>query len=73
MGNPRNFTTQFNARVHELQYALKSAGVRSDKKRRDLMRRAASARPSDLAKQAREAIQARRVQRALNEIAGREV
>jgi len=65
MGNPRTFTRNFNARNRELETALKGAGVRSDKRRRELMSRAAAARPADLAEQAREAINQRRLQRAL--------
>ena len=72
MSNPRKFTTLFNARVNELQSALKAKGVRSDKKRRELINRAASSRPADLARQAREAIQERRVKRNLDLIAGRQ-
>lgn len=75
MGNPRNFTTMFNARNYELEAALKSAGVRGLKKRRELMGKAASGRPADLADQARASLSKRRaasqVQASLDMIAGR--
>lgn len=75
MGNTRTWTTKFNARVNELQSSLKSAGIRSDKKRRELINRAASSRPSDLAEQARRHLEQWRADRSvkadLDQIAGR--
>lgn len=70
MGNPRRFTTTFNARNKELEQALKSNGI-TKTRRRKLIERAASGRPADLAAQARKALAARRVQRDINMIAGR--
>lgn len=61
MGNTRQWTRQFNARVSELQSALKANGIRSEKKRRELISRAASGRPADLREQAKVSLALRRI------------
>ena len=71
MGNPRNWTTTFNATSRELEQSLRAAGVRSQKKRREAMDKAASGRPADLAEQARKALADRRAQHSIDIIAGR--
>jgi hypothetical protein len=60
MGNPRKWTTKYNANNEALQGALKDAGVRSQKRRRELIARAASGRPADLHEKARKAVAQRR-------------
>lgn len=60
MGNPRNWTTQFNAVTHELADALKANGITKNK-RRKFISKAAAGRPANLAEQARQAVTARRI------------
>ena len=70
MGNPRNWTTTFNARTRELEQGLKAKGIRKSQRKR-LMDKAAAGRPVDLAEQARAALADRRAQRSIDIIAGR--
>ena len=60
MGNPRNWTTTFNARTRELEQSLKANGI-TKSRRRKLINKAASGRPSDLAEQARVSLALRRI------------
>lgn len=53
MGNPRSFTSKFNAMNKALESAVKPAGFNSLKRRRDLIRKAAAGRPADLPEIAR--------------------
>lgn len=69
MSNSRKFTTTFNAVNDRLRAFLKP--VRSDKRRKELMQRAASGRDPQLPSKAREAVAARRVQKSIDSIAGR--
>lgn len=56
----------------KLRKELRAAGIRSEKKRRELIGKAASSRPANLSSEAREAVRNRRVQRDLDMIAGRQ-
>ncbi|MHA6731771.1 hypothetical protein [Devosia sp. A369] len=73
MGNPRSFTTNYVAIKTKLEKLVKP--VRSDKKRRELMHRAASGRDPQLSSKARHAVAERRrqaeIQASLDMIAGR--
>lgn len=74
MGNPRSFTTNYVAVKSKLEKLVKP--VRSEKQRRELMKRAASGRDPKLSSKARQAVAERRrqaeVQSALDVIAGRQ-
>lgn len=70
MGNARDWTREFNARNSELETFLKENRVRR-KKPNAFVERAAAGRSPDLAQEARAAVNLRRVQRALDTIAGR--
>jgi hypothetical protein len=61
MGNPRSFTTTFNAKNRELEGFRKSRGCTSTKKIKAAVARAASGRPADLASQARISLALRRI------------
>ena len=54
-----------------LRKEVRAAGITGLRKQRQAIQKAANGRPSDLVQQAREALQERRVQRALDMIAGR--
>lgn len=60
MGNPRAFTTKFNARIPELQSALRANGITKAKRKR-MMERAASSRSPNLAAEAKVSIALRRI------------
>lgn len=61
MSNARSFTTKFNAMNRALEAAVMPAGFRSLKRRRELMSKAASGRPADLAEKARVEVAIRRI------------
>lgn len=68
MGNPITYTTNY-VRVRD-SLTARSKSLRTAAAKRQAIERAASGRPADLAKIAREAVNARRVQRDLDMIAG---
>lgn len=60
MGNPRAWTTTFNAVTDELSKALKANGITKNK-RRKFISKAAAGRPANLSEIARKAVSDRRV------------
>lgn len=60
MGNARNWTREFNARTGELTAFVKAKAGRSERARKEAMRKAASSRPADLAEAARQSLANRR-------------